>query len=305
MRISIGTAAFSLLLSLMLWLFIAFQEEYEVTAPIRFEVQLPPDRSLESPLPEHVYVKLRATGWNLLNALYLGGSTRISVGLAGRAAEGIISEAELRSGFRSSVPLRIVSIEPNAISYRLGNIVQKKVPLVPQVAIEPADGYLLVPPLVLVPDSVVVVGSEETVKRIHAWDTQQRTYRNVQTTVVGLVEVVQSPLLRVLPERVLVKGVIQPVAEMTYFDIPVVVESPLQAGETLLPSVVTVTVRGGLGEIERLLDRQEIPVSVRISPQQLRGKGEMVAPIISTPPGVQAVTCEPPYVVLRRIIAVQ
>ncbi len=298
MRISIRTAAFSLLLSALLWLYITLQAEYDVTAPVPLDVRVPADRSLEIPLPAEVYVTVRGSGWNLLNALYLDRSIRIAVELPPRTKEGTLTEAELRAQFRTAVPLRVVRIEPSAIDYRLDVLVQKKVPVLPRVEVSAADGYVLVPPLVVVPDSAVLVGSARVVDSISSWPTEQRVHQSERRSVVTLVPLERSPIVRVLPERVLVKAAIEPVGELVLYDVPVSVS--LRAGEQLVPSHVTALLRGGLRSIERFLESDSIPIRVVIPASQLDRDGELIAPTVEAPPGIEAIVT-PRFLLRRRI----
>lgn len=192
MRLSIRTAAFSFVLSVMLWLYITLQAEYEVTVPVRLDVQLPPQRSLREPLPDRVYVKLRGSGWSLLNAMYLDRSARVVVSIPPHTQHGTIGESELRAGFRSSASVAVAIIEPTAIEYDLGTIVQKKVPLVPNVEYEPADGYVLARRLFVVPDSVVVIGSESVLDTVTHWTTRPLVRKQLRRTTVDVVEVVSA-----------------------------------------------------------------------------------------------------------------
>lgn len=303
MRLSVSTVAFSLLLSVSLWLYISLQADYQMTVPVRVDWQLPADRSLESPLPSQLYVKLAGSGWNLLNALYFDRSMRVEIKLSPQSQARTITEAELRAGFRSSVPLRVLSIEPTVISYQLGIIAQKKVPVVANVQLTPANGYVLARPLVVVPDSALLIGSTSVLDTLKQWPTEPFVRSNLQATIVELVPLVQSPIVRVLPERVLVKGIVQQLAEITYEDVPVIAEQPLDASEQLLPPIVRVTLRGGLADIQTLLDRAEVPVSVSVSAAQLRQQGELVQPTVHAPAWVVEAICEPRWLVYRRLMS--
>jgi hypothetical protein len=298
MRISIRTAAFSFLLSVLLWLYITLQAEYDVTAPVPLEVRVPANRSLEVPLPSEVYVTLRGSGWNLLNALSIDRTIRIAVDLPARTDDGTLTETEMRAQFRTTVPLRIVRIEPSAIDYRLDVLAEKKVPILPRVDVSAADGYVLVPPLVVVPDSAVLVGSARVVDSLSSWPTELRVHRSERRSVITLVPLERSPIVKVLPERVLVKATIDPVGELTLYDVPV--STSLRAGEELLPMHVTVLLRGGLRTIERLLERDSIPLRVGVPPALLDRDGELVAPTVEAPPGIEAIVT-PRFLVRRRV----
>ncbi|GIV53943.1 MAG: hypothetical protein KatS3mg039_0461 [Candidatus Kapaibacterium sp.] len=301
MRISIRTAAFSLLLSLMLWVFVTLQAEYEVTAPISLDLQLPADRSLRSPLPAELYVKLRGSGWNLLNVLYLDRSTRIVVDLPRDQRHGTLSQAELRAGFRSPVPLRLVSIEPSAMDYELDIVAQKKVRVQPQVELGAADGYVLTRSLVIVPDSVVIVGSQTVVDTIQRWRTASVRRTDLRKSIVELVPMERSPIVRVLPEKVLIKGVVQPLAEVTYYDVPVRIEAQLPPDAEILPPMVTVIIRAGLEDIEQTLDSRTLPVTVRIGQQQVSSDAELIEPSIVAPSWVHSVAWQPRFLVYRQV----
>jgi hypothetical protein len=302
MRISIRTAIFSLVLSVMLWLSITLQAEYEVTVPVRLDIRLPRDRSLVSALPSQLYVKLRGTGWNLINALYLDRSTRIALDLPAAERAGLITEAELRAAFRSPVPLGVSSIEPARLEYRLDIIARKKVPLLPRVDLRTADGYVLTGPLVVVPDSVVVIGSQSVVDTIRRWTTVPYVQTDLRTNALELVETERSPIVRVLPEKVLVKGVVQQLAELTYYDVPVHVDAPLPQGAMIAPTCVTVTIRAGLGDIERILDQALPPITVHIGQQQLGVGAELITPHVDAPPWVHSAQLEPRYLVCRYVV---
>jgi hypothetical protein len=297
-RISIRAAAFSIFLSVILWLYITLQGEYDVTVPVPLELQLPANRSFDVAPPSSVYVTLRGSGWNLLNALYIDRSVRIAVELPSQSRGGTISEAELRSRFRSAVPIRVLRIEPSSIDYQLGVLVQKKVPILPRIAVTAADGHVFVPPLVLVPDTAVVVGSARVVDSLSCWPTQQLIRSNQRQTFTELIALEQSPIVRVLPEHVLVKAAIEPVGELTLYDVPV--QSSLNSDEYVLPPYVTVLLRGGLSRIERLLERDDLAIRVTLPDERSNRDHELLEPIVVVPPGIQA-SVSPRFLVTRRI----
>ncbi|MCX7929561.1 MAG: hypothetical protein N2663_02435 [Chlorobi bacterium] len=301
MRLSIRTAVFSFVLSVMLWLYITLQGEYEVTVPVELQVRVPSDQWLDSPLPGQLDVRLRGSGWNLLNALYLDRSMRITVEVTSRQRQGQLTESDLRSGFRSPAQLRLIGIEPQSIEYRLSSVSQKKVPISPDIHFATADGYLVSRPLVLVPDSVLLIGSRSVLDTIRGWQTQSLVRQNVHRSIVELVELERSPILRVLPERVLVKAVVQQIAEATYYDVPVVLEPGPATTKELIPSHVTVTIRGGLEDIERLLEQAEIPITVRVLRTQLASGAEMITPVVNAPAWIRDITVQPQFLLYRRL----
>ncbi len=297
-RISLRAAAFSLILSVVLWLYITLQAEYDVTVPIPLELRLPANRSFDVAPPSLVYVTLRGSGWNLLNTLYIDRSVRIAVDLPSQSRGGTISEAELRSRFRTAVPIRVLRIEPSSIDYQLGVLVQRKVPILPRVVVTSADGHVFVPPLILVPDSAVVVGSARVVDSLSSWPTQQLMRINQRQTFTELLALEQSPIVRVLPDHVLLKAAIEPIGELTLYDVPVHLWP--NSDEYVVPPYVTVLLRGGLSRIEHLLERDDFAIHVTLPEEPSGHDHELVEPIVVVPPGIQA-SVSPRFLVTRRM----
>lgn len=254
-RFSIRTTIFSLLLATALWCYVNLRTSYEIVTSIPLEVHVASGRSIENPLPQYLSVKLRATGWHLLNILYFGAGTKTVVNVDPRHKDYTFSEDELKSGFSAPVRAEILEIQPQSISVRTGEVMQKKVPVLLALNVEVADGYTMVGVPQYKPDSVTIRGNASLLQTINEWNTQKRLIANVRESQAFYLPLSDSlrNIIDVEPQGVQISTTIERQAELEIHDIPLeIAGAPPRHEHILSPERISLTVRGGVNRLAEL-----------------------------------------------------
>ena len=105
---SLRTTIFSVVLALALWLFVSMRSTYEVVTSVPLEFVLPSNRSIETLVASDVRLKLRATGWHLINILYLNAQSSCVLDLTqSTSTSARIGIQDMKLGFREPVPATV------------------------------------------------------------------------------------------------------------------------------------------------------------------------------------------------------
>lgn len=282
---SIRTTVFSVLLALSLWVYVSMRNSYDVVTTVPLEFVVPADRSVETLVPSDVRVKLHATGWHLLNILYLNAQSSCVIDLTGASTTSVrVGAEDLQRGFRSPVPATVVEVLTDGFMVQLGIVGQKRVPLVSRVTFACAPGFMVVGRVELVPDSVTLRGNVKVLSAIDAWTTRERTVREASSDVSGFIAVSDSlrSILTVDPRSVRYRARIQRSADIEIDDVPVTVRGAPESGSAhvLSPMLVTVALRGGLGDIESIT-RENISVVVEYAAVLADTTGSIVPTVVA------------------------
>ncbi|MFM8474044.1 MAG: hypothetical protein ACKOBV_11075 [Candidatus Kapaibacterium sp.] len=293
---SIRTAIFSILLALSLWAYVSLRSTYDVVATVPLEFVLPSDRSVETLVPSDVRVKLRATGWHLLNILYLNAQSSCVIDLATATTTTVrVAVEDMKQGFRSPVPAQVVEVLTDEFDVQLGIVGRKRVPLVSRVRMVCAQGYTVVGKVELTPDSVTLRGNVKVLAGIDAWYTRERTVDEANADVAGFIAVSDSlrSILRVEPKSVRYRARIQRSADIEIDDVPVTIMGAPESGSAhmLSPMLVTVALRGGLGDMETVM-RDDLKVVVDYAEVLADTTGSIV-PVVIAPPTVSVLGIRP------------
>lgn len=300
-RISIRSVAGAVGLAVALWVYATLNAR--VTALVEFPVVIlyPYDRAAEGKLPSAVQVRVRVTGWELLNLQYLGAKPGCVLDFStynGQQAKLPVTKNDILRSLHPSVSLeKITEVTPESFEIATSPVVEKKVPVQPDVRIIPRDGFGLVGAATARPDSIVIRGSAGLLQNITSWKSEPAVVRDVArefTLSLPLRDSLQNKV--VIPRQpVSISGNVQLIAEQTIHDIPVEIPN-LPAGETrrVAPALVSVTVRGGVGAMQSLTSES---LRVVVDYQQLKSDSAgIVIPRVILPQLLELRRIEPRYV---------
>ncbi len=293
---SIRTAIFSTVLAVALWTFVSLKASYEVVTPVRVEYILPDNHSIETEVPRSVAMKIRSTGWHLLNVLYFSADLHCVVDLSSKhSSQATVSTTELLQGFRCSVPITVIEVLSNALTVQMGTVGEKRVPLVSAIQIQAAPGRMQIGSVHLWPDSVTLRGNVALLNNIRQWKTSALSLHDLREKASGRVAMNDSlsAILQVEPTNAMYEVDIQRSAEMRVNDIPVqVIGAPANFNQIIHPTSISVYVRGGIEQLEQL-GRDDIHATVEYS-QLLRDTTGTVVPQIRSNIPLRVLSIQPP-----------
>lgn len=172
-----GTAlSVCILIALVLWAALTLQEVRTVTFDVSTElVNVPDDQALVAEPPGHV--RMQVTG-EVIQLLYLYANP----------PEAPIDARNSRVNVQDVLGLtgsniNIDAITPRDINVPLEPRVARQVPIASRVEIALEDGYELLEPPALMPDSVRVSGAQSIVDSLMQWPTERRRIDNFRDSV--------------------------------------------------------------------------------------------------------------------------
>lgn len=197
--------------------------------------------------------------------------------------------------------VRPVEVRPSAVELRLERLIRRTVPVLIDLDISAADGFVAGRPIVR-PESVEVRGARSEVESITHLQTARAPLRDLardETRQLPLVLPEGLETVTVDPSQVLVTVEVDSLAvrEMT---VPVRLSGPGAGAWTSSPSRVSVTLRGALGEL-RSLSPEDVRAVVTLSGEP--GGQERFEVEILLPEGLSEwtiATAEPPVVTVTR-----
>lgn len=304
-RISLRTIFFSLFLSVGLWAYVSLRSTYEYATDIPLFISVASDRSIENYIPQTIRVKIKGSGWSLMNMLYLNKSASVDVRIASKSDSYTITQSELRQSFHASVPVTVSDIYPTALPVSIGIITEKRVPLYADVSIKPADGFMQTSSIKLSSDSVTIRGNSKLIQSIQSWKTSRLKLENQFESVQQQINVSDSlnRNISITPSLVVLNATIEQMAETTIHDIPINVVNPNDKSNEheLKPIRLSVTVRGGISTVSTL---NASSFQAFVSGESLiNDTTGNVIPTIIAPKSLRIIKTSPKVLSNRRIIS--
>lgn len=237
------------LISFIFWGSITLSEEYTVSLSLPVRVALPEKIAVEGDIPENIDIKVRTTGWEIIKIKYFQNpkieiSVNEPIDNINFYTNTITNE---QVGLSSNA--KIVSFRPEVIRLSFNFSTEKKVKISPRLIFSLKDGYEIIPPIIVEPESIIIKGSRKVLSQIDSIPTQTiylselSEFTTIQTSVVDTLK----NLLNY--ERVPVKITldVQQIVDREFDKIPVeLINIPKGKDLILLPSYIDVKLRGGI-----------------------------------------------------------
>ncbi len=294
------------LIGVFVWISVNLSEQYQISldAPLTIE-GVPDGMAIRSAVPQSMQLRFRGDGWRLA-ALMIGSAPHLRVQLTSLPPDhptitinDILDRVALPPG------VQLIDVNPDSVSLLLDRKGEKKVPVLPDIAVSFRDGYGQVGPTMVSPESVTVHGAVAVLERIANWPTQAERFDDLKSPLEEDV-VLSANTDRVLefsPPVVKVRVNVQPFAEKAYGGLPVEIRAlPPNRDVIFIPPKVEIVARGGIRQLSSIL-----PVDFQVSVEYasiLNDTTGFIDPVITTPPGVQVVARRPEklqYIVRKRL----
>src|SRR5713101_2607896 len=296
----------SILFALLLWFSITMGEEYQITLQVPLVVEnIPEGKALKQPIPKSLSVKMKGTGWRLASLSFSREPQCILNVASWGAPRAIVTDRELSDYITLSVGIKPIDINPDTLLLDLDNYAEKKLPVIPNVALEFHDGYGLVGAVTVKPESVVVGGAQSVLQGVHHWQTVRQTFADLRESFATEISLFEPPdySLRLFQKNVQLSVTVQPFAEKTFSGIPIeVVSLPPTREVIFIPPKIDVVARGGIDQLATLSNTDfRSSVAYQVLLADTTG---FIQPHTEFPPGVRIIVKRPErfqYVIRKRL----
>ncbi len=248
----------SLLFAVALWGYTSLNTEFTTAVEIPLYIKLPVNRALEQEPEQSIGVTVKGSGWHLFNMFLFNNSKNCTIDLSDYQIDDsvfVIDKNEIQKGIRGLSNVMATEVWSKPIEIVTGKIIQKKIPILPNITVNPAEGFTVVGRVKVEPEYVIINGNENVVNRIEKWFTQFAEYDGKNKSFSQEVNILDSlvNVVNVYPPKVRISAEIQQEAEITIDDVPIqVTRGSLPASSIISPSLISVTLRGGVDELAKL-----------------------------------------------------
>ena len=251
-------------LALLLWIFVVSQNEYTIILDLPIEARnLNVQKAHKEEVPPSASVRLRGTGRDLFKSLLLKnfGGFKLVLDL-----EGISKEYEfVLNDYFEKFPQKVVLplnynlsfvevVYPNRIKISLDDYSSKSVPIISNLHIKPAPGFLLVGNQIIRPEKIDIAGPKKELALINHIETIYDTINGLTSFYSGEIKLQSlGRLIKYSTNNVEISLDIQNISERIIADVPVIVVNiPDKIRVFPSPQTVSLTVIGGVNQISNL-----------------------------------------------------
>ena len=251
-------------LALLLWIFVVSQNEYTLILDLPIEARnLNVQKAHKEEVPPTASVRLRGTGRDLFKSFLLKnfGGFKLVLDL-----EGISKEYEfVLNDYFEKFPQKVVLplnynlsfvevVYPNRIKISLDDYSSKSVPIISNLHIKPAPGYLLVGNQIIRPEKIEIAGPKKELALINHIETIYDTINGLTSFYSGKIKTQSlGRLIKYSANSVEISLDIQNISERIIVDVPVIVANiPEKIRVFPSPQTVSLTVIGGVNQISNL-----------------------------------------------------
>lgn len=296
--IAVVPLAVCLLLATALWMYASMREQYTTIIDIPLEIRLPPGRALETEIAPIVRAQVQGAGWQLVNH-FLSSAIRCVIYIPEKRLREersfvAVSRLMLSQAVQAPPGVNVQRIVSDSLFVAVGSITEKRVPVAVVTDVRPRDGFIVLSPTVIQPESVTIRSGRLMLDKITSWRTEPIILRDLYEPTVVLTDLVDTlaGVVQVSRVPITVNLNVRQMAEVRFDDLPVrIVGTAVPPNVVIIPSAVTVVLRGGLDGIAQL-KADDVQVTVEYN----KANGNAVRPRISAPREVHVVGTEPVYV---------
>ncbi|MBN2030236.1 YbbR-like domain-containing protein [bacterium] len=285
----------SLICALILWFFIATDKYYEHTLNVSLNlINQPAEMILKDPVPSNVQVNFGGSGKELINLGFRNKYIEIDLDETKQTATIPITVNMITGIPTDVVPLNIV--EPDSVRITLDRLAEKKVPIHPNIALIPLDGYIHVGSVIIDPDSINIWGPESLVNSVDQIDTEEKEYRNVIKEIQEKIDLIPPSFETVhySLNKVHFTADIQRIGERIISDIPIqVTNAPQNVNVIVVPSTLSLRLQGGVKVLSNV-DKEDIIARINYLSRN-RYERTQIPAIVQVPPDISFSDVKPPF----------
>lgn len=287
----------ALALALLLYARVQMEQTIPREFPVAVDLILPPSRRLAGPIPP-VRVTVSGRGRELLAMRSLPTIVTRQVPDTFSGAEWVLRLQPSDVPIPSGLDITVMDVAPREIPIALNPVAVKTVRVVPHIRLVPESDLVLSGTPEVAPATVRLIGTEAAIGGIDSVTTVPVEIRGVAGPFLHAAAIDTAILrgVRVDPARVTVSGEVGALLERSIESVAVESGAGGLTGITVLPSRVTVTVRGPAARV-RALTRDSVHVVAHSGTADPAGGYARLT--VLAPPGIAA-RVVPDSVLLRR-----
>jgi hypothetical protein len=234
----------AVLLSLILYVAVAAQEQVTQEQPMQLQVRVPPGRTLVG-APDSLTVVLRGKIAELLRARLFHQVLVLDVPETLSTATWTTTLQPASVQIPKGTDVQVAEIKPGTVTVQLDSVASKDVPVLARVSVRPDSGQSLDGGLQIMPSVVRIVGPRRLLAAIESVATIPTAFDAVRGGFSRTVALDTAPLgiVRLAPKEVRISGATLSVFERV-FNLPVESGAGPLTGYELRPSHASVVVRG-------------------------------------------------------------
>lgn len=290
----------SIIFAMALWCYTSLNETYNTVVQVPLNLNMPKTRAIENAIPVEVNVQVKGNGWHLFNLLFFNNNKVCNVNLdASEVKEEnyTIPRSQLIKSLENFSNVETKEISPEIIPIKTGIVKETTVDIIPNVTVKPAKDFVLVGEIQVKPEKMKIWGNENLIKNLTQVFTQKINLENInkQTTVkVGIADSIRNKFKLPITQVELTVNV-QKLAEITIHDIPIKFEpANYQTQDILQPRYISVTLRGGINQIENI--NQESIVALIDYKSIINDETGLLQPRIICPRNLEVINVSPKFI---------
>lgn len=249
-----------LIVSILFWLLINLSKQY--TASIYYYVEyykLAQNKIFEKKPVEELKIKVVGTGFKILSANFSKKKLTLSVDKVKNLSDSIsyILPNEQKNNIQNQLysGLKFQKVIQDTIKLHLTTLASKKVPVIPDNAIQFELGYNLSKPIKVSPDSIYISGSKLMLNEIEWIKTKQIKYENLSSSKqveLELENLSENKKIKLSHHKVLLDIAVDKFTEGT-FVLPFVIENlPKNVQVNTFPKKVKVAFKVALKDFNKI-----------------------------------------------------
>ena len=251
-------------LALLLWIFVVSQDEYTLILDLPIEARnLNVQKAHKEEVPPYASVRLRGTGRDLFKSFLLKnfGGFKLVLDLEGisREYEFVLNEYFEKFPQKVVLPLNynlsfVEVVYPNRIKISLDDYSSKSVPIISNLHIKPAPGFIMVGNQIIKPEKIDIAGPKKELALINHIETINDTVSGLTSFYSGEIKTKSlGRLIKYSTNSVEISLDIQDISERIIVDVPVIIVNiPKKIRVFPSPQTVSLTVIGGINQISNL-----------------------------------------------------
>jgi hypothetical protein len=296
----------AVLLSIALWSYTSLSDTYISLVKLPLIINLPQDRAIEVNPPEKISIEVRGSGWEIFNLVFFNTTAKVEIDLAKeniRDSIYRINRNDIIKNVFHLTNLQAIDVVPNQIILYTGSRINKEVAVKSNLTVIPKEGFMLIGDQDIQPPIVTISGNEKALKNIEEWMTSytiiDKVFQDFNVNI-PLLDTLQN-IVQLSRNTVNIKGNIQQIAELTFYDIPININGgSLPDNHTISPKFLKIVVRSGIDELDELLP-ESIEASINFS-DLINDKTGYIKPNITLPDKIKVINVFPQIISHKRIL---
>lgn len=261
-RRDVGILVFCIVLAALLWGYVTLTRTYEDYISVPFGVITPSSAALLSTVPDRVTVRVRGTGWQLLNMRLISNTTTNTLDLSLLKPTDqmtyIVSKTDLLRSIVATPGTQVLDITPGSMTLATGEVTVRRVPVRLRSSIMCREGFMAVGEPRVQPMTVELRGSAAMIDKITSWPTDLLVLEDQHDGGEFSIALSDSmsTLMSVTPTSVRVVTDVQQSADVVVDGVPVEYAGNNRRNDLRIrPSRLSVIVKGGIADLSRLTSR--------------------------------------------------